>query len=84
MSLPYKVGRLPNEYDPRAIEKQFEKLLDAMNQGYVFVRFYMHSAEPERIVPDMVVYADATNWDPGSGRGLYRRNHINTAWIFIG
>lgn len=30
----------------------------------------------------LVVYADGTDWDPGSGEGLYRYN--GTVWVFVG
>jgi len=35
--------------------------------------------EPRRIYEPMVVYADGTNWNPGSGRGYYAR--VNGAWV---
>ncbi len=34
-------------------------------------------AEPKRPRDGMIVFADGTNWDPGSGRGLYVRD---TTW----
>lgn len=40
------------------------------------------SAEPKTIVEDMTVQADGTNWNPGSGRGLYQRRA--GVWVFIG
>lgn len=44
---------------------------------------YLH-AQPERILAGMHALADGTDWDPGSGVGLYRRDETNTAWVFIG
>lgn len=41
-------------------------------------------SEPARYWAGMYVMADGTNWDPGSGEGLYRRNAANSAWVFIG
>jgi len=38
---------------------------------------------PRRLFPGLVVYADGTSWDPGSGEGLYRRSLANT-WVYIG
>ena len=32
----------------------------------------------DKFVDGMIIYADGTNFDPGSGRGLYLRN--NNAW----
>lgn len=35
--------------------------------------------EPARYSDGMVVYADGTNWNPGSGAGLYARE--GGAWV---
>ena len=37
------------------------------------------AAEPARIRDGMVVYADGTNWNPGSGAGIYAREA--GAWV---
>lgn len=84
MSLPFKPGKLPTEYDAQALEKVFADMLKAMADGFQYVRLQEHNVEPARTVPYMMLIADGTNWDPGSGRGVYRRNRANTAWVFIG
>ena len=40
-------------------------------------------AQPSRIFPGLVVYADGTTWNPGSGEGIYRRSLANT-WVKVG
>lgn len=40
-------------------------------------------APPEKPRHGLVVYADGTNWNPGSGEGLYRFSSIAT-WVFLG
>lgn len=37
------------------------------------------NAAPSRPRDGMIVYADGTNWDPGSGEGIYARE--NGAWV---
>ena len=37
---------------------------------------------PENPQENDLVYADGTNWNPGSGRGLYRFN-ASSAWELI-
>ena len=37
------------------------------------------SAEPARPADGDIVYADGTNWNPGSGEGFYGRE--NGAWV---
>jgi hypothetical protein len=43
---------------------------------------YLH-AEPEKVSPGMVVLADGTDWDPGSGIGFYRRSDDNATWDYM-
>jgi hypothetical protein len=37
------------------------------------------AAQPARIRDGMIVYADGTNWNPGSGAGVYAREA--GAWV---
>jgi hypothetical protein len=37
------------------------------------------AAEPTRIRNGMIVYADGSNWNPGSGEGFYGRE--GGAWV---
>lgn len=39
--------------------------------------------QPDKLKPGLVVYADGTDWNPGSGEGLYRYN-LAKSWVFIG
>ena len=38
------------------------------------------NAPPEKPQIGQVVFADGTNWNPGSGRGLY---YYDSSWVFI-
>jgi len=38
---------------------------------------------PEKPRAGMLVYADGTEWNPGSGEGVYRYNLAGT-WAFVG
>lgn len=51
-------------------------------QNIDFVIFQILHREPSKRVAGLVVYADGTDWNPGSGAGLYRWN--GAAWIFVG
>ena len=44
---------------------------------------YRHVA-PTNTFAGQIVAADGTNWDPGSGVGIYQRNAGNSAWRFVG
>ena len=39
------------------------------------------NVEPERPEEGDMVIADGTDWDPGSGNGLYI--YLNATWVFI-
>ncbi len=37
------------------------------------------NAEPDKLYNGLVAYADGTNWNPGSGRGVYA--YENGVWV---
>lgn len=39
-------------------------------------------AEPTKLISGMVAFADGTDWDPGSGQGVYC--YYNSAWNKLG
>ncbi len=58
------------------------KLDEAINALYDGDHEILHR-EPDDLRPGRVVYVDGTDFDPGSGEGLYRRTLANT-WVFVG
>ena len=40
------------------------------------------NAVPDKLYNGLVAYADGTNWNPGSGRGVYA--YENGAWKLLG
>jgi hypothetical protein len=81
MSLSGKPRALPPSYDPRALERMFQDIYDAMNAGLPYIRLQSLAAEPEKMIPHMIVIANGSDWDPGFGAGVYRRNGSNSAWV---
>jgi hypothetical protein len=69
--------------DPVA-SREFARIERAANAADPFAELQILHGEPDRLREGMVVYADGTNWDPGSGEGMYRRNVANNAWVFLG
>jgi len=43
-----------------------------------------HNAAPKKLRTGMIVLADGTNWNPGSGRGYYGYDAVTAAWRFLG
>ncbi len=40
------------------------------------------NAEPDKVYDGLQVFADGTNWNPGSGQGFY--GYYAAAWHFLG
>lgn len=66
------------------LREEFARLQEALNSAQMGFTFQVLHAEPARVWAGLVIYADGTDFDPGSGEGLYRRNAANAAWVFIG
>jgi hypothetical protein len=61
-----------------------QAIVDAANRSQSSTqRDILHMA-PTKTVPGMEVNADGTDWNPGSGAGVYRRNEANSAWVHLG
>lgn len=56
------------------LAQQFRTIADTLSAPTVrVVTFAELPEEPERFEDGDVVFADGTNWNPGSGAGLYER-----------
>jgi hypothetical protein len=80
LSHPYE----PAYTESRELREETARIQQAINSPEPFLRLEVLHAEPVRYWAGTVVYADGTDWDPGSGEGLYRRNVANNAWVFVG
>lgn len=49
--------------------------------GLNFLQLVVLHNEPLRPRDGMIVYADGTDWDPGSGEGIYGR--VNGSWAAL-
>ena len=75
--------------DPLALSQwlgqETQNIARAMRDSSQFVLMQVNHAEPKSPSDTQVVMfavADGTNWNPGSGAGLYRFQ--NNAWTFVG
>ena len=75
--------RPSNLTDP-ALREETARLQKALNEPQPEHSFQVRHTAPVRTWGGMVVGADGTDWNPGSGAGLYLRNEVNTAWRFLG
>jgi len=66
------------QYDPAQIDRLIRRLETAIDNAVNAPTLLVQNAEPARFSDGMLVYADGTNWDPGSLEGIYAR--YNATW----
>lgn len=62
----------------------FRALQEGLERAKPYDTLRVLHAAPSKVFAGMLVNADGTDWNPGSGAGLYLRNEANTAWSFAG
>ena len=82
----YRPGRVPDNPSELSafLRRELESIRKAANSNEPCFFMQTLHASPERTVAGMVVCADGTDWDPGSGAGVYRRDEANANWVFLG
>jgi hypothetical protein len=77
---PYVVRILPRKYDDRFLQEEFSRIEAALRYLEVeSLRLTPSHVEPFRKFEGDVYNADGTDWDPGSGAGLYQ--YLSGAWV---
>ena len=62
---------------------ELRHIADAMSEPEAdTVLFKEWNAEPDKLYNGLVAYADGSNWNPGSGRGVYA--YENGSWKLLG
>ena len=67
---------------PGFLANELRRLAQAMNEPVPFAQIEMSYAAPSKLRDGMVVLADGTSWNPGSGGGFY--GYRAGAWRFLG
>jgi hypothetical protein len=66
------------------VDGELQSVAQAQSDAVDSTQFNVLHVAPKKPRKGMLVLADGTDWDPGSGAGLYRRNEANTAWLQAG
>jgi len=75
MAQGYRVTNPPREYDPIWIEQELQRISAALEYLEVpRVRITESNVVPDRPRKGDIARADGTNWNPGSGAGVYEYN----------
>lgn len=82
----YKVaGQIPTRGDILAawLRDQLVQIAGELNEpNPEFLTFQEAHAEPARLYNGLTVLADGSDWDPGSGQGVY--TYYGAAWHKLG
>lgn len=68
--------------DPKEAVAHLQERVRELNEvvlNLVNSLFYKTHVEPARLQDEMIRNADGTDWNPGSGEGLYQR--LSGAWV---
>lgn len=82
-TIQYSPGPMPSDLPPSAqryLEEELGKIAVAIQrlaEGHIDVTY----APPLKPRAGDIRYADGTQWNPGSGRGLYLHNGMNWSWF---
>lgn len=79
--MTYRQETPPVEYDPEWFERELSKIRNELTIKDV-LRLKKTYVEPTKPRDGDVVYADGTEWDPGSGEGYY--GYYGGNWNFLG
>jgi len=62
------------------IHRELTKIAEELK----FLHMLAHHEEPKRVYTGLTVLADGTDWNPGSGRGIYWYDGGTSSWKFLG
>ena len=68
--------------DPATVEFLAQLQRNVLEFSTQIGQFDVLTSVPEKPRRGLIVYADGTGWNPGSGEGLYRFN--GSTWVFLG
>lgn len=83
--MTYQVGNIASSSLlelAESLRAELERLALQLSQPTESLALTTLYAAPKRIYEGMIVKADGTTWDPGSGAGVYSR--IGAAWVKLG
>lgn len=80
----YRKGNVPSDpaQMPQFLNQELSNIERAQNESTPFMTLDPIYAEPAKYWDGMIVFADGTTWDPGSGGGVYLRRA--GVWRFLG
>ena len=81
MYQPRLIPVTPEQF-PDYVQQELQNIARAFVDPADFIQLKVTTVAPKKPRRGMYVHADGTNWNPGSGEGLYR--YTGSAWVFVG
>ena len=82
----YQPNPLPDTDDLKSVSTalwdELQKIANEFSTGVPFIQLEEQHAAPSRPADGMIVLADGTDWNPGSGAGYY--GYQGGSWTFLG
>lgn len=80
----YRKRNVPGSAEslPAFLDQELSNIEQAQYGPFPFVRLEVVHTPPGKVFDGMAVLADGTNWNPGSGGGVYC--YRAGAWRFLG
>lgn len=78
------VGPPPQTRDVAELTPIIWRILESISSEFYFLRVPRVHSAPIRPQDGQLAYADGSDWNPGSGRGIYRYDATSVAWVFLG
>ena len=78
--MTYKAVPLPDA--PESVNREFSRIEQSWSAAVPFVFLATLNVAPDKPRAGMVALADGTNWNPGSGAGVYA--YYGGAWVKLG
>ena len=72
----------PGQVDDQIVAQELQKIAQALDTPDQFLVLDTLYAAPTKIRTGMIVLADGTTWNPGSGAGVYC--YYGSAWNHLG
>lgn len=84
LDIAYKPGNISTNLEtfPLQLQEELGRISAVLQVILASLPLDERNAAPNKIWDGMLVRADGTNWDPGSGQGVYC--YYNSAWNFLG
>ena len=83
----YEPGPSSFDTDPSKLQHyvldELRRLSEVL-EGVENVQLVKQHVEPTKRVDGLLLRADGTNWNPGSGAGVYYWDGDASAWVFLG